>query len=209
MLSWPGIVLGSTTGLLVGLATSPVSGVAVTGLVTITASILSVGADNEEILSARWKYFGNYAICFCAAFALFAAIGYGVRAVQPTPADKLELKLEKLGVQKAEIAKYLAEAAGNVSAPDSFFGTGIFYGNTTRESRNVDRDPPEELAEICAKLGRPPWPETTLAELKTSDREQLSIAHSLVEFLRDKNVIDGDLSQVESKLGRIICAQGS
>jgi len=209
MLSWPGMVLGSTSGLLVGLATSPVAGVAVTGLVTIAASVLSVGADNEEMLSARWRYFGNYAICFCACFALFAALGFAIRLTQPKPADKLVAKLQELHVPDLEIAKYLVEATGKSSSPGSFLGTGIFYGSSTLEKGKNESKLSPELGVVCAKLVSTPWSDEAKSALSNSTDERLKAAASTIQFLADRQVAGSDLSMVQSKLGVMICGQGS
>ena len=134
-----GLVLGLLTGGLVGLSTSPVAGVAVTGLIAVAASVLNVGADTEELLKARWRYFQPYALAFAVAFGFFALVGLGIRTMLPVPSDAMVAELRTLKVPEAEIAKFVVAAAGNVDFPAAFFGTGFFYGEGRTESAGLDR----------------------------------------------------------------------
>ncbi|MER9000612.1 hypothetical protein NKH58_22585 [Mesorhizobium australicum] len=173
-------------------------------MVTVAASVLTVGADDNSILTARWKHFQRYAIAFAAALMVGAFAGYGIRQLLPSPADVLAARLKELGMTSTEVAKAVAAAAGASDSPSVFLGTGIFYGQGAMEPGTPEAPLAPEVKDLCPSLGLLPWSSDVRAKIKGLSA-RVGAVEQIVTDAEASHYTGQQLTSLESLLARVLC----
>ena len=146
-----GVFLGVATGLLVGLSRSPVAGVAVTGLLAAASGAVAIGADTEELLELRWKYFRSFTAPFVVALLVSTTAGVLIRSLQPSPAQQYVDMAKKLKLDDKVIAEGLAKAMGSAGSPATLFDTGFALyseGSSQVSAAGTSQDTSQGCAEL-------------------------------------------------------------
>ena len=146
------LTLGITTGLMIGLANSPVAGAAVTGMLSIVSifSVVPIGGK-KHISPANWRRAAIFISCFSMALIVGGIGGMFIKLSQPSPADQLIRKLEKLNLSKQDIAKGILNIAQKSEDLSKFMNLNLLYSD---QPPNISSNNVEQIRNIqkCARL---------------------------------------------------------
>jgi hypothetical protein len=150
-----GLLLGAATGLLVGLARSPVVGAVVTGLMAAVSLLASAPLSQKAPSSPiRWRRTTDFLSSFALALLLAVIVVVSFRLREPSHAQQLARILSDLKIPPGEIANTLTSALSKDST--LLDEKGLLYNSGAPVSPvGVVAALPEPSREQCDKL-RPP-----------------------------------------------------
>lgn len=151
-----GALLGFVSGLMSGLTRSPISAVAITGLLGFAAATVGIGADSVAVFKIRWTFFSKFTSAFILAFVVSLVAGTIIKNSQPSSYSIYVQELKKFNMTEKQIAVHLTKIVSESPDAIKMFDDSpwIFYnGSTSEQPAMMNRSQVD--ASICSKL-RPP-----------------------------------------------------
>ena len=192
------VLLGVVSGLMCGLARSPIASVVIPSVLGLAAAAVGIGAERLSAFRLRWVYFSQFCIPFILAFAVCLAVGMKVNESQPKAYERFGDYLKAHGYKDREIAG--AITAMVAAAPETVRQFDVFpFFYKGRDPAPTELIPNNTVhTRTCMELRPPTGGYTDINVLKNfrdATRPFRRIAKYIDTFTFD-NMIDADRAKL-------------